>query len=44
MGAYASLAGFAEHRYPKDSNYPMTSRSTTGHKNHSHGCRIIYKQ
>jgi hypothetical protein len=29
-GHHASLVGFAERRYPKDSNYTMISKSTTG--------------
>jgi hypothetical protein len=43
-GHHASLKGFVERRYPKDSNYPMISRSMMGRKNHSHGCQIICKQ
>jgi hypothetical protein len=31
-GHHASLVGFAERWYPKDSNYPMISRSTTGQR------------
>jgi hypothetical protein len=43
-GHHALLTKFAKRQYPKDSNYPMISRSTMGRKNHSHGCQIIYKQ
>jgi hypothetical protein len=41
---HALLAEFAEPPYPKDLNYPMTSRSMTGPRNHSHGSQITYKQ
>jgi hypothetical protein len=43
-GHHVSLAEFAERRYPKDSSYPMTSTSTMGRRNHSHGYQIICKQ
>jgi hypothetical protein len=43
-GHRVSLVEFAEHRYPKDSSYPMTSRSMMGHRNHSHSYQIICKQ
>jgi hypothetical protein len=44
MGHHVSLAEFIEHRYPKDSSYPMTSRSMTNHRNHNHCYQIICKQ
>jgi hypothetical protein len=42
-GCYALPEGFAECRYPKDSNYPTTSKSMMGHKNPNYGCQIIFK-
>jgi hypothetical protein len=36
--------GFALHQYPRGLNYPMINKSTTGHRNHSHGSQIICKK
>jgi hypothetical protein len=41
---HALLAEFALRQYPKDSNYLMTSKNTTDHRNHNHGSQIICKQ
>jgi hypothetical protein len=43
-GHRALPVGFAQLQFLKDSNYPMTSKNTTDHKNHNHGSQIIYKQ
>jgi hypothetical protein len=43
LGHHALLAEFAPLPCPKDSNYPMISRNTTGLRIHSHGSQIIYK-
>jgi hypothetical protein len=40
----ALLAEFALLQYPKDSNYLTTNKSTMGHRSHSRGSRITYKQ
>jgi hypothetical protein len=44
MGRHALPIGFASHQYPKVSNYPMTNKSMTVLKSHSHGFQITYKQ
>jgi hypothetical protein len=41
---HALPIGFASRQYPKVSNYPMTNKSTTDLRSHSHGFQIIYKQ
>jgi hypothetical protein len=41
---YALLEGFAEHGYPKDSSYHMTSKNTMGRKNPSCDYQIIFRQ
>jgi hypothetical protein len=43
-GRRALPAGFAPPQSPRDSNYLMTSKSTTDHRNHNHGYQIICKQ
>jgi predicted RNA-binding Zn-ribbon protein involved in translation (DUF1610 family) len=40
---YALPKGFAEHGYPKDSNYHMTSQNMMGRKNPSCGYQIIFR-
>jgi hypothetical protein len=40
---HASLEGSIEHRYPKDSSYPMISRSMMDRRSHSYGYQIICK-
>jgi hypothetical protein len=40
----ALLAEFAALLCPKDSNYPIIRKNTTGLKSHSHDSQIIYKQ
>jgi hypothetical protein len=40
-GRHDLLEGFTERRYPKDSNYPMISKSMTDRKSHNHGYQII---
>jgi predicted RNA-binding Zn-ribbon protein involved in translation (DUF1610 family) len=41
---YALPEGFAEHGYPKDSSYHMTSKNTMGRKNPSCGYEIIFRE
>jgi hypothetical protein len=41
---HALPAGFAQHQYPRDSNYLTINKSTTDHRNHSHGSQTIYKE
>jgi hypothetical protein len=41
---HALLVEFAPRQYPRDSNYPMISKSTMDRRSHSHGSQIIYKQ
>jgi hypothetical protein len=43
-GRHALPIGFASRQYPKVSNCPMTNKSTTDLKSHSHGFQITYKQ
>jgi hypothetical protein len=40
----ALLAEFAQHRYPKDLNYPMINKNTTDLRSHSNGSQITYRQ
>jgi hypothetical protein len=40
---YALSEGFAEHEYPKDSNYHMISKSTMDHKNLNCGYHTTFK-
>jgi hypothetical protein len=40
---YALPTGFTEHQYPKDSNYPMISRSMMDHKSPSRGYQTTFK-
>jgi hypothetical protein len=43
---YALPEGFAEHEYPKDSNYHMISRNIMGRKNPNYGrqCKYLEEQ
>jgi hypothetical protein len=41
---HALLVEFVEPPYPKDSNYPMISRNTTGPRSRDHGYQTSCKQ
>jgi hypothetical protein len=42
-GRHALPAGFAEHKYPKDSSYLTINRNTKDRKRPSHGYQTIFR-
>jgi hypothetical protein len=43
MGALCFTLGFIEHKYPRDSSYLTTRKSTMDHMNPNYGFQIIFK-